>query len=72
MSQYKKSLADGQYPNLCATLTIEDGKATIILHEAFDLAPGTEIPLWRESGTMLVEYSESKLEEKPQNGHSII
>lgn len=66
----KNCLVDGQY-SADATLHIKDGKAVVVLHSMFGLASGTEIPLKRREGKLLVEGGITK-EPGILNGHSII
>ncbi len=63
-------LQDGVYP-CSATLHIKDGKAVIVLHSMFDLAPGATIPLYREEHELKVVAGGGD----PigiKNGHAII
>lgn len=71
MSTDKNTLEDRQYSNLSATLIIKDGKATVILHDTFELDLGTEIPLARKNGTLIIEKSSGNCS-GIDNGHGII
>lgn len=65
-----KGLEEGQYP-CSATLHIKDGQAVIVLHSMFGLEPGTEIPMKRNDGKLLVETG-GGIEPGILNGHVII
>jgi hypothetical protein len=63
-------LEDGAYP-CSATLHIKDGKAVVVLHSMFDLAPGASIPLYRtEHELKVVSGGGDPIGIK--NGHGII
>jgi hypothetical protein len=66
----KVCLQDGVYP-CSATLHIKDGKAVIVLHSMFDLAPGAIIPLYRKAHEMKV-VSGGGDPIGIKNGHAII
>jgi len=61
---------DGEYP-CSATLHIKDGKAVVVLHSMFGLAPEITIPLLRKDNNLKVESGGGE----PigiKNGHAII
>jgi len=65
-----KSLEDGVYP-CSAALHIKDGKAIVVLHSMFDLAPGVSISLYRQEHDMQV-VSGGGEPVGIKNGHAII
>jgi hypothetical protein len=67
---HETPLADGCY-DCQATVHVSAGKADVVLHTTFGLAPGTAIPLLRRDGDLLVEERRGSLV-KFFNGHTII
>ena len=67
----KTTLEDGCY-ECSATLHIKEGKAVVVLHNMFGLAPGgTIVPLFRTEHNLLVELSDV-VNLGIKSGHSII
>lgn len=64
------SLPDGCYPNRMATVHVKGGKVYVIIHDDFDLKPGTALPLLRQEHNLEVEGAVTKA--GLFNGHSII